>query len=373
MAGGESRHLYLGTISGTSVDGLDLALLEIGQNIRFVAAVTWPIPDQLRRRLLALGQEENDNLDELGSADVALGCFIAEAALAFLESEGVVPGEVRALGSHGQTVRHRPDQEHPFTWQIGDPNLIAELTGITTVADFRRRDMAAGGQGAPLVPRFHEALFRQANESMAILNVGGISNLSLLPADHDADIVGFDCGPGNALLDSWCQQHLGHSFDKDGAWAASGTVIESLLETLLADPYLGRPPPKSTGREHYNLRWLDDHLTGSAKPEDVQRTLLEFTARSLSEALINWGDYCERLVVCGGGRLNAMLLARLRELSAVTVETSEDRGYDGDAIEAAAFAWLAHCRLEMTTGSAGSVTGAQGDRVLGAVYPGTRG
>jgi anhydro-N-acetylmuramic acid kinase len=372
MASGDPRHLYLGAISGTSVDGLDLALLEINDSIRFIAAETLPLPDKLRSRLLTLGQPENDNLDDLGTADAALGRFIAEAALEFLATHGVNPNAVRALGSHGQTVRHRPDQQHPFTWQIGDPNLIAELTGITTVADFRRRDMAAGGQGAPLVPRFHDALFRRTKESLAILNIGGISNLSLLPADASQAIIGFDCGPGNALMDSWCQQHQSRPFDHGGAWAATGTVIEPLLKDLLSDSYLQRNPPKSTGREHYNLRWLQPRLPASADPADVQRTLLELTAQSIREALHNWGSFCQRLVVCGGGRLNQRLLVRLAELADIPVTTSEDHGYDGDGIEAAAFAWLAQRRLDMTTGSAGSVTGADGDRILGGVYPGFR-
>lgn len=373
MAAGEPRHLYLGTISGTSVDGLDLALLEIDKSIRFVAAHTQPMPASLRNQLLALGQPENDSLDDLGTADVALGRFIASAALAFLEIHGVSPDDVRALGSHGQTVRHRPDQENPFTWQIGDPNVIAELTGITTVADFRRRDMAAGGQGAPLVPRFHDALFRRAGESLAILNIGGISNLSLLPADPSQAIIGFDCGPGNALLDSWCQQHQQKPFDQDGTWAATGKVIESLLNSLMSDPYLERSPPKSTGREYYNLQWLEPQLPNGADPADVQHTLLEFTARSIHKALFEWGNYCQRLVVCGGGRLNTQLLKRLTALADIQVITSEDQGYDGDAIEAAAFAWLAARRLNMATGNAGSVTGAAGDRILGGVYPGSRG
>jgi len=373
MTPGDLRHLYLGTISGTSVDGLDLALLEIDASIRFVAAQTHPLPEALRDQLLALGQPENDNLDDLGAADVALGRFIASSALEFLASQAISPDAVRAIGSHGQTVRHRPDQEHPFTWQIGDPNVIAELTGITTVADFRRRDMAAGGQGAPLVPRFHDALFRRVEESLAILNIGGISNLSLLPADSSQAIIGFDCGPGNALLDSWCQLHQRKPFDQDGAWAGTGKIIEALLERLMSDPYLQRPPPKSTGREYYNLRWLEAYLPDAANPADVQRTLLEFTALSIHQALLNWGDFCQRLVVCGGGRLNQRLLERLAELADIPVASSEDHGYDGDAIEAAAFAWLAQRRLDMSTGSAGSVTGADGDRVLGGIYPGLRG
>jgi len=373
MASRPGQHRYLGTISGTSVDGLDLAIIDIGKDIRFVAATTQAFPDALRERLLALGQPENDNLDLLGAADRALGEFIAQAAISFIRSTDLNATDIRAIGSHGQTVRHRPDFDDPFTWQIGDPNVIAERTGITTVADFRRRDMAAGGQGAPLVPRFHEALFRSGNESLAILNVGGISNLSLLPADDAQPIRGFDCGPGNALLDSWCQLHRQQPYDHKGRWAGSGKVCEPLLRTLLDDAYLQRQPPKSTGREHYNLNWLQlqlETLADTPDPADVQRTLLEFTALGISEALARWGSDCLRMVVCGGGRLNVALLERLSALCEADVETSEQAGYDGDAIEAAAFAWLAHQRLEMKPGSAGSATGASADRILGAVYPG---
>jgi anhydro-N-acetylmuramic acid kinase len=376
MASRPGPHRYLGTISGTSVDGLDLAIIEvvdIGKEIRFVASTTQTFPDSLRERLLALGQPENDDLDLLGAADRALGEFIAEAAVSFIRSANLTATDIRAIGSHGQTVRHRPDFEYPFTWQIGDPNVIAERTGITTVADFRRRDMAANGQGAPLVPRFHEALFRSDKESLAILNVGGISNLSLLPADDAQPIRGFDCGPGNALLDSWCQLHRQQPYDRNGLWASSGRVCEPLLRVLMEDPYLQRQPPKSTGREYYNLNWLQrqlETLAANPDPADVQRTLLEFTALGITQALENWGSECLRMVVCGGGRLNDALIDRLAALSRAEVETSEQAGYDGDAIEAAAFGWLAHQRLEMKTGSASSVTGASADRILGAVYPG---
>lgn len=370
MTTNQARNLYLGAITGTSVDGLDLALLEITSSIRFVAAATAPLPDPLRTRLLDLGQPENDSLDDLGAADCALGRFIAEAALDFLNRNAINPGTVRAFGSHGQTVRHRPDQRDAFTWQIGDPNQIAEITGITTVADIRRRDMAAGGQGAPLVPRFHEALFSDGRTPLAILNIGGISNLSILPGLAPEPIVGFDCGPGNALMDSWCAKHRGQPFDNDGAWAATGRVDDRLLEAMLSDAYLLRSPPKSTGREHYNLSWLEPLLSDQLNPADVQRTLLEFTARSIADAFVRWGGQSSALIVCGGGRRNAQLLSRLADLIDVPVETSEQRGYDGDAIEAAAFAWLAQRRLDMQPGSAASVTGASEDRVLGAVYPG---
>lgn len=371
VSGSAQTSLYAGSISGTSVDGLDLALLEMGGQIRFVAAATKPFPDSLRQTLLALGQPENDGIDAVGSADRALGEFIAEALLEFLEEQGISAGQVSAFGSHGQTVRHRPDAEHPFTWQIGDPNVIAERTGITTVADFRRRDMAAGGQGAPLVPPFHEALFGADGEARAVLNIGGISNLTLLPATTAHPVSGFDCGPGNALLDSWCARHRSRPYDENAEWASTGRLLDRLLRTLLEDPYLQREPPKSTGREYYNLEWLAPRLSSDDRAAaDVQRTLLEFTAVSISQAMTRWCAAARRLIVCGGGRLNPLLMARLNDLLAIPVEPVENLGFDGDAIEAAAFAWLAHRRMAGLAGSAASVTGASGDRVLGAVYPG---
>ncbi len=379
MANGPAPSLYLGTISGTSVDALDLALLEVEPALRLRAASAVALPETLRAALRELGQPgaraDGDAIDTLGSCDRALGEFIGEAICQFLGEESVEPAAVAAIGSHGQTVRHRPDGENPFTLQIGDPNAIAERTGITTVADFRRRDMAAGGQGAPLVPRFHEALFRIAEETRAILNIGGISNLTLLPAAAASAgagteaLIGFDCGPGNALMDSWCDRHRGERYDADGGWASTGQVLEPLLSTLLKDDYLKQSPPKSTGREHYNLPWLEPRLDAGYAPESVQRTLLELTACCVRDALRNWCPDAERLVVCGGGRHNGLLMERLAALTALPVETTEALGFDGDALEAAAFAWLAYQRLQGATGNAAAVTGAAGGRVLGAIYP----
>ncbi len=367
MARKAPAELYVGTISGTSVDGLDIALVDLCDGIRFVAAATTPLPAALRTTLLDLGQPGGDGLDAVGAADRALGEFIARAVLEFLTTRGIDSQSIRAIGSHGQTVRHRPDTPHPFTCQIGDPNCIAEHTGITTVADFRRRDMAAGGQGAPLVPPFHAALFAVPDEARAVLNIGGISNFTLL---DDTGVRGFDCGPGNALLDSWCLAHQGKAFDADGRWAAGGTLLDDLLGQLLEDPFLHRHPPKSTGREHYNLAWLEPQLPREASLRDVQRTLLEFTAVSIDRARRAWAPTQQRVIVCGGGRLNPLLMDRLAALCDVPVAASEAHGVDGDAIEAAAFAWLARQRLTQAPGSAAAVTGAAGDRVLGAVYPG---
>ena len=366
----QSARLFVGTITGTSVDGLDLALLQLDQDIRLLASSTAAFPDNLRTTLLELGQPGQDDLDRIGAADAALGEFIGSAILEFLAAEGTDPGTICAVGSHGQTIRHRPEGPHPFTWQIGDPNRIAELTGITTVADLRRRDMAAGGQGAPLVPAFHEALFRVAEESRVLVNIGGISNLSWLPADPALPIGGFDTGPGNGMLDAWCEMHRGTPYDENGNWARTGRVADPLLDALLAEPYLKRPPPKSTGREAFNLTWLAGRSPGNYPPQDVQRTLLEFTARTILEAQQHWAQPASRLIVCGGGRSNGLLMERLCSLAAVPVQTSEALGFDGDAMEAAAFAWLAARRLDGEPGNAAAVTGAAGPRVLGAVYPG---
>ena len=364
---------YLGAISGTSVDGLDLALLEISRTINVTAASTVTLPDGLRRDLLKLGRAGDDDIDVLGRADAALGEFIGQAALEFITANGS-PRDVTAIGSHGQTVRHRPTGEYPFTLQIGDPNRIAEITGITTVADFRRRDVAAGGQGAPLVPPFHGALFRTDREHRAVLNLGGIGNFTLLPAEPEAPITGFDTGPGNALMDDWISHTRQQPYDHHGEWAASGEVDEVLLERLLADPYLSAPPPKSTGREHFNMAWLKEQLEKHladrrASDADVQATLCAFTAETVAQALNAWGGATERVLVCGGGRHNRTLLAAIAKRVHCPVEATDDYGVDGDSIEAAAFAWLAHQTLNGQAGNEPAVTGARGPRVLGSIYP----
>lgn len=362
--------MFIGTITGTSVDGLDIALIEIGEHIRLIAAGTTAFPGELRTTLLALGQPGQDDLDQIGAVDAALGQFIGQAVVDFLGSHGTDPEEITAIGSHGQTIRHRPDIEHPFTWQIGDPNRIAEKTGITTVADFRRRDMAAGGQGAPLVPAFHEALFRSEDESRVLINVGGISNITWLPATPELPVSGFDTGPGNGMMDAWTETHHGLSYDEDGAWARSGNVIQTLLDAMLDDPYLKRPPPKSTGREIFNLAWLARYGPRGHDATDVQRTLLEFTARTIVDAQKRWAAPADHLIICGGGRRNGFLMERLRKMADAPVLASETLEFDGDALEAAAFAWLAARRLDGLPGNVAGVTGADGARVLGAIYPG---
>lgn len=366
--------LYVGAISGTSVDGLDLALLEISSAITITAATTVALPEPLRRDLLTLGQTGQDDLDVLGRADATLGEFIGEAILRFLSDNGSSSAEITAIGSHGQTVRHRPTGTAPFTLQIGDPNRIAEAAGITTVADFRRRDIAAGGQGAPLVPPFHSALFRAEGEHRAVLNLGGIGNFTLLPANADAPVTGFDTGPGNALMDDWISHAHDEPYDHQGEWAASGEVDDVLLQRLLSDPYLSAPPPKSTGREHFNMSWLNEQLENHLRDRQisdagVQATLCAFTAETVARSLAAWGSDTQRVLVCGGGRHNRTLLAAIAQRIRCPVETTDDHGVDGDSVEAAAFAWLAHQTLNGQSGNEPAVTGARGPRVLGAIYP----
>ena len=384
-----SPSYYLGCITGTSVDGLDLALLRLhpqahGSEIETCAYATVDIPTALRQELLALGQPGDNEIDRLGSADAALGIFIAEQINLFLAQQKVTAAEVTAIGSHGQTVRHRPSTNNrisqPFTLQIGDPNQIAEHTGITTVADFRRRDMAAGGEGAPLVPLFHQALLGNSNQAQALLNIGGLANLTGIPETTQSNqmLVGFDTGPGNGLMDAWIMRHQQQAYDSNGAWAAQGQVNQPLLKRLLSDPYFDRKPPKSTGKEYFNLPWLERQLVQANKttdglaPQDVQATLLELTACSVARALRDLENRYERVLVCGGGRLNGQLMHRLGELLAVqhiAVGTTDAIGVDGDSLEAAAFAWLACQTIAGLPGNDPSVTGAAGSRVLGAIYP----
>lgn len=366
--------LYLGLISGTSADGIDAALLACEAEPRVLWARTHPYPEPLREALLPLiaRRRAPSSLEELGELDARVGRCFAEAALALLAQAGVPPAAVRAIGSHGQTISHRPEGELAHTWQIGDPTRIAEQTGILTVADFRRRDIAAGGQGAPLVPAFHAACFRSATEDRVVLNLGGIANLTVLPSNLEAPVLGFDCGPGNALMDEWVRLHRGEPFDRRGDWAASGCPDPVLLSSLLAEPFFARPPPKSTGREQFNLHWLARRCPALAdlEPADVQATLLELTARSVASAIAAHAPFCQRVLVCGGGVHNARLIERLRTLLAPRpVESTAQHGIDPDFVEAAAFAWLAAATLAGRPGNLPEVTGARGPRILGAIYP----
>ena len=369
---GAADGLYVGLMSGTSADGIDAALVDIDADgrCRFVAGLTLPWEPALRAELVHLGQGgEPSGLDALGLLDARIGLAFARTSTTLLQQAGIHAGQVRAIGSHGQTVRHRPAAPVPFTMQLGDPARIAEATGITTVADFRRRDVAAGGQGAPLMPAFHLAMLGQAGHDRAVLNLGGIANLTLIGADGRTS--GFDTGPANALCDAWCLRHTGKPYDAGGALAASGRVDAGLLQALAADPWFAAPPPKSTGREQFHLDWVDAQLDGRALAvADVQATLAELTALTVAQALRRSQPATADVLVCGGGAHNPHLLQRLRaQLAGVRVESIASAGLDPDYVEAMGFAWLAWCVLAGRPGNLPAVTGAAGPRLLGAIHP----
>ncbi len=368
------RKLYLGLISGTSADGIDAALVDFadsstaGQCLRILAAQTFCYPQDVRERVLALAHSRAAiALDDYGRLDVEIGECFANAVNALLRDANIDASIVSAIGSHGQTVCHRPNGEHPFTLQIGDPNVIAQRTGIRTVADFRRTDVAAGGQGAPLLPALHAATLADPTIPRAILNLGGIANLTLLIPGRD--VIGFDTGPANCLLDAWATRHLGHARDEGGAWARNGRVNEVLLARCMSDPYFALPPPKSTGREVFNLDWLDARISADVSPVDVQATLLALSARTIADALRANAPTTREVFACGGGVHNAALMDALRmELPGLRVDTTATLGLDPDFVEAAGFAWLARETLAGRPGNLPSVTGAREPRVLGAIY-----
>ncbi len=359
-------------MSGTSMDGIAAALVDFGTDTpTLVAQTSQPYADKLRDDLLALASPDwCGSLSELLTLDHQVGQAFADTTTKLLTKTEIPRASIRAIGSHGQTVWHQPAGEAPNTLQIGDPNIIAELTGITVVADFRRRDMAAGGQGAPLTPAFHADIFR-GNNDCAVLNLGGIANLTILPADPGLPVIGFDTGPANLLMDAWVQRYQQKPFDENGAWARSGTVVPEMLEKMLADPFFASAPPKSTGREYFNLAWLSTFLQEEPpSPENIQCTLVELTARSVRDALIAASPDTKTLYVCGGGIHNGYLMERLADhLPTVQVCSTSEKGIDPDAVEAVAFAWLAKQTLAGETSNLPTVTGAAHPCVLGAVYP----
>ncbi len=367
----------MGVMSGTSLDAVDTVLVSIDNNrIDLLASYTHPFPDELRSRILAISTGQGTTLPEVGLIDHTLGKLYATAVLELLKNSAQQPDQVTAIGNHGQTVYHQPDGDTPFSMQLGDANLIAALTGINTIADFRRFDIALGGQGAPLTPAFHQFLFQQSNTTSVVVNIGGIANITVVPSvnQHDLQVIGFDTGPGNMLMDSWCEQHIGEKFDRDARWAQQGQVNQALLDTFLTDPYLAVLPPKSTGREHYNIKWLETHLNtqnAAIAPEDTQRTLCEFTAVTIAESIqkiIQDNEY--QLVLCGGGAKNPLLVQRLQyHLKGCEVLQSTDHGIPEDCMEAMAFAWLARQRVHGQTSNMPSVTGASGKASMGVFYP----
>lgn len=369
--------LYIGLMSGTSLDGVDGVLLDFSTSGPASPAVVQyacaPFAPELRAELLALNTSSSNELHRAALAANALVRVYAQVVAQLMAQARLAPGDIQAIGAHGQTVRHRPGEFDAtgYTLQLNSPALLAELTGIAVVADFRSRDVAAGGQGAPLVPAFHQEMFARSDERVTVLNIGGISNLSVLSLS-DTPIVGFDCGPGNALMDYWCQQHTGQMYDADGHWAAGGQVQVSLLNALLAEPFLSKAPPKSTGRDLFNTPWLHQHLQHfpHVLPVDVQATLTEFTARACATSLSSYANDSKVLIVCGGGALNGHLMRRLQvALPGVHVGSSAEHGLAPLQVEAAAFAWLARKTLRRETASLKSVTGARGARILGAIYP----
>jgi anhydro-N-acetylmuramic acid kinase len=370
----DASTLYIGLISGTSADGIDAALVRFEQHApQLVHALTHPWPEALRAQILRVAQDETKlDLDAYGRLDVAIGQIFADAVHALLAQSGTPATSVRAIGSHGQTIRHRPTGEHPFTLQIGDASVIAERSGIDVVADLRRADVAAGGQGAPLLPAVHAMLLAHAGHTRVVLNLGGIANITVLSAD--GHVSGFDTGPANGLLDAWCMRQRGEAFDRDGAFAQSGRIDEALLANLLDDPYFALPPPKSTGREHFHLGWLDARLhSTSLSPADVQATLLELTARSVADAITQHAGDATDVLLCGGGVHNGVLVRRLGELlQPLKLSSTATHGIDPDYLEATAFAWLARQRLLGLPGNLPAVTGARGFRVLGALYAAPR-
>jgi anhydro-N-acetylmuramic acid kinase len=359
-------------MSGTSADGVDAVLCRIGDNgTEVVDALCMPLPDSLRNALATIiSRSESVLLKDMGELDRQLGLAFADAANELMRSNQLSAPDITAIGSHGQTVFHSPEGDNPFTWQAGDPNLIAARTGVLTVADFRRKDMALGGQGAPLVPAFHAAMFSKPGTERAILNIGGIANLTFLGKDDR--VMGFDTGPGNCLMDIWVHRHQGLDFDARGAWAAGGQVDSELLASMLGHPFIKRAPPKSTGRELFNEAWLEGRLQSLVHrvgARDVQATLLEFTARSIELAVQQTLPNTELVGVCGGGVHNTALMERLAALRAGgRVCSTAELGLDPDWVEGAAFAWLAYRTVSGFTGNLPSVTGASKATVLGGIY-----
>ena len=355
-------------MSGTSLDGIDVVLADFSLSPPSLPGTFYlPYAGDLRQRLLDLHHSGNDELHRAAMLSNELARRYADAVASLLNKSGVKPQSVTAIGCHGQTVRHCPQPGKGYTIQLGNAALLAELTGITVVADFRSRDIAAGGQGAPLVPKFHQALFADLQKHRVIVNIGGISNLtSLTPT---GGVTGFDCGPGNLLMDAWCLRHLGKAYDQNGTWAGSGKVIPALLEKLLTLQFFLLPPPKSTGREVFNLSWLESYLSGEEKPEDVQATLLQLTVSAISSSVLAYFPNAVEIYLCGGGARNAELVARLQvALPGKKVELTDALGVDADWLEAFAFAWLAQQAIVGNPGNLPDVTGAKGARLLGAIY-----
>ncbi|MGZ0078376.1 anhydro-N-acetylmuramic acid kinase [Methylomonas sp. YC3] len=366
--------LYIGLMSGTSVDGIDAGLVDFSNGkIQLVAFHYQPFPPELRQKIHKLSQANQPVLlTDYGSLDSQIGRLFGETVLTLLSNAQILASAIKAVGSHGQTVYHAPETANGFSLQIGDPNRIAEITGITTVADFRRRDIAVGGQGAPLVPAFHQAVFGDAAQARVIVNIGGIANITVL---NDKPVIGFDTGPGNGLMDWWCQKHCNQPYDRNGDWAAKGKAHLALLAALSDDDYFRLAPPKSTGKEYFSPAWLQQKLSlfPDLEPEDIQATLCQFSADTIADAIRQYAPNTLQTLICGGGAHNGQLMKLLRKNLDMSVTSTAERGIDPDHVEAIAFAWLARQTLNNLPGNLCSVTGAATPVVLGGIYPGKNG
>ena len=355
------------------MDGIDAGLVDFSGNRPQLTGYNFsPFPKKLVESLHKLVNPENPTyLEQYGELDAQLGQLFAEAALFLLKKTSTLSKDIIAIGSHGQTIYHAPDASFPFCLQIGDPNIIVDQTGITTVADFRRRDIAAGGQGAPLVPAFHQLFFSDPGETRIILNIGGIANITVLPKNQDSTVLGFDTGPGNALMDHWAREHLGVAYDENGNWANSGKCQKQLLNELLNDAYFEIDPPKSTGKEYFSPSWLKNKLAKQKKylPEDIQASLCHLSAHTISQAIKKYTINPDRILVCGGGVHNSLLMDLLQKQLPCPVNSTDQFGLNPDQVEAVAFAWLAKQTLQGLPGNLVAVTGAKHQAILGAIYP----
>ncbi|MDV6344569.1 anhydro-N-acetylmuramic acid kinase [Nitrosomonas sp. Is37] len=360
--------LYIGIMSGTSLDGVDAALVDFNSSTPSLVQTYFLAYDKyLREQLLALNQAGYDELHRAALLSNKLSRSYADAVEGLLGKSGISSQSITAIGCHGQTVRHCPQSESAYSIQLGNAALLAELTGITVVADFRNRDIAAGGQGAPLVPAFHQVMFGRPEKHRIIVNIGGIANITSL--SPKGEVIGFDCGPGNILMDAWCLQHKGSIYDHNGSWAETGCIIPGLLEALLAFSFFSLPPPKSTGREMFNSEWLKSYLHGKESPKDVQATLLRLSVEAIAQSIKFHFPEVEEIYLCGGGARNGKLVAELEAaLPGKSVNLTDMLGIDADWMEAFAFAWLAKQTISKVPGNLPSVTGAQGHRILGAIY-----
>ncbi|MFT4809382.1 MAG: anhydro-N-acetylmuramic acid kinase [Paraglaciecola sp.] len=368
--------LYLGLMSGTSIDGVDVALVDFsGPHPRLLDFQTFPFPCSLSDELHQLTAPSDNEIELMGRADRAVAEVFAEASLQLLKDNYVRPDQIIAIGSHGQTIRHIPFGNHSFSLQIGDPNTLSILTGIDVIADFRRKDIALGGQGAPLVPAFHKAVFADPTKTRVVVNIGGIANITYLPKCDSDDIIGYDTGPGNTLLDAWCKLNTGQHYDDKGQWAAQCSADPELLQLLSKHPYFSTPAPKSTGREQFNLSWLQQNLSNISRhidPQVVQSTLVILTTSTIAKQVLQFKDV-EQVYICGGGARNEFLVEELEsELHECELFTTDELGVEADAVEAMAFAWLAYAHINKIEGSVASVTGATKGAILGTYCPGRK-